>query len=63
MSQAEGIKPYYVFNDNQMMDLIRKSPSNLEELMTVSGFGPTKAEKYGPALLEILTRHRRNMAH
>lgn len=60
-SQAEGIKPYYVFNDSQMMDLIRKLPSSQEELMTVSGFGQTKAEKYGPAILEILARHPRGM--
>lgn len=53
-SRAEGIKPYYIFNDAQMMDLIEKRPKTKEELLQVSGFGKIKIEKYGSYILEIL---------
>ena len=53
-SREENIKPYYIFNDAQMQDLIAKNPQNIEDLQTVAGFGKVKAEKYGDAILAIL---------
>lgn len=53
-SRAENKKPYMIFNDAQMMDLIEKKPQDKEELQQVSGFGAVKAEKYGDAIIEIL---------
>lgn len=54
-SREEKIKPYFIFNDAQMADLIEKAPKNQEDLLTVSGFGPVKVKKYGEAILQILT--------
>ena len=56
-SRKENIKPYCIFNDNQMNDLIQKSPTDKNALLNVSGFGPVKTEKYGDAILEILKKH------
>lgn len=53
-SQKEKLKPYYIFNDAQMEDLISKNPKTKEELLKVSGFGSVKAEKYGDEILKIL---------
>lgn len=53
-ARTEKIKPYYIFNDAQMNDLIAKCPANKEELLTVSGFGPVKTEKYGDSIIKIL---------
>ncbi len=54
-SKYENIKPYYIFNDMQMNDLIEKNPKNEEELLQVSGFGKVKVEKYGKDILNILS--------
>lgn len=53
-SRQEKVKPYCIFNDAQMLDLIEKNPKDKEQLCQVSGFGPVKAEKYGDGILEIL---------
>lgn len=53
-SRKENIKPYYIFNDAQMQDLIIKNPKTKEELCQVSGFGQVKAEKYGEQIIAIL---------
>lgn len=53
-SRQEKVKPYFIFNDAQMADLIEKNPKDKTELCQVSGFGPVKAEKYGDVILEIL---------
>jgi hypothetical protein len=53
-SRSEGLKPYFIFNDAQMEELIVKNPKTKEELMSISGFGQVKAEKYGEEILKIL---------
>ena len=58
-SRQEKVKPYFIFNDTQMADLIEKNPKDKEELCQVSGFGPVKAEKYGEEILGILEKWRK----
>lgn len=53
-SRKEHCKPYYIFNDMQMEELIVRNPQNRKELLEVAGFGNVKVEKYGDAILEIL---------
>ena len=54
-SKEEGIAAYYIFNNNQMEDIIAKLPKTKAELITCNGFGPAKAEKYGDAIIKIIT--------
>ena len=58
-SRQEKIRPYFIFNDAQMEDLLEKNPKNKAELCQVSGFGTVKAEKYGDEILEILRKVKR----
>lgn len=53
-SRQEKIKPYFIFNDAQMEDLIEKNPRSKEALCQVAGFGKVKADKYGEEILKIL---------
>lgn len=55
-SRKEGVKPYYIFNDAQMNDLLEKTPKNKEGLLNVSGFGNVKVEKYGDMIIEIINK-------
>ena len=57
-SKEEGVKPYYIYNDKQLKELMAKMPKNLVELQEVSGFGQVKAKKYGTALIAILNEYR-----
>lgn len=52
--RKEKIKPYFIFNNEQMNDLIEKGPRTKDELMQIKGFGAVKAEKYGDAILKCL---------
>lgn len=56
-SRKEKVKPYIIFSDAQMNDLIRKNPKSKEELLRVSGFGNIKVEKYGNMILKILSNN------
>lgn len=52
-SREEKVKPYFIFNNAQMEDLIAKHPTTEAELLKVSGFGVKKVEKYGKEILDI----------
>lgn len=54
ISREEKIKPYFLFNDAQLNDLISKSPINKEQLLNVHGFGEVKVKKYGDDIITII---------
>lgn len=53
-SRQEKIKPYFIFNDTQMMDIISRMPKTKDNLLGITGFGNAKVEKYGEEILTIL---------
>ena len=56
-SREENIKPYYIYNNLQLKDLIVKMPKTIQEIQLVDGFGEWKAKKYGCDILEILNKY------
>jgi hypothetical protein len=52
--REENIKAYYIFNDNQMNELIEKKPQTPYQLKNVAGFGDAKVEKYGSDIISII---------
>lgn len=55
-ARKDGLSPYIVAYDRSLRQVARERPSNLEELQAIQGFGPAKASKYGPELLEVLAK-------
>ena len=55
ISKNEGIKPFMIFNNETMEELIVNRPKNLEELKNIKGFGTVKCEKYGTDLVKIMS--------
>lgn len=53
-SREEKIKAYFIFNNNQIEELISRHPRTIEELLVISGFGKVKVDKYGENILKIL---------
>lgn len=56
-SSEENVKPYFIYNNNQLKDLILKMPRNKEELKLVKGFGEVKANKYGDDIIDIMGKY------
>lgn len=56
-SRKENIKPYFIFNNAQLEDLVKTCPKNKQELLTVNGFGPAKCDKYGDEILKIINQY------
>jgi len=55
-AKAAGVPAFFVLNDAGLIDLCRKRPRTMQELMRVSGIGVKKAEAYGAEMLAALRR-------
>src|SRR5271157_33658 len=53
------VPAYIVLSDAALADLCRKQPSNLRELLGVTGIGERKAEQYGSELFATLEAYRK----
>ncbi len=54
VARRQGVPAYVVLHDRTLTELAARRPADLHELQTVPGIGPSKLDRYGKALLEIL---------
>ncbi|WP_092916596.1 DNA helicase RecQ [Agrococcus baldri] len=54
-AKEQSVPAYVVFNDKTLAAIAERRPATLVELSTVSGVGESKLERYGDAVLEVLS--------
>ncbi|MCP1101728.1 ATP-dependent DNA helicase RecQ [Aequitasia blattaphilus] len=54
IANEEGVPPYMVFSDKTLTLMSRMLPKTKQEMLTISGVGEFKFEKYGERFLEVL---------
>ncbi len=54
-ARTDGVPAYVVLHDATLRELAAARPASIGELAGVKGFGPTRIERYGDELLELLT--------
>ena len=59
LSTREGVKPYNIFTDNIIIDIVNKLPENNEELKKIEGLGEEKIIKYGAFIKTIIRDYKR----
>ena len=55
VAQSADVPAFVVFTDATLTAIAEARPSSLEELATLAGVGPSKLERYGEAVLAVLT--------
>ena len=53
-AREQGVPAYIVFNNRTLAALAAQHPTTHDELLQVSGIGPTKAERYGADILDLI---------
>jgi len=53
-SQELNQKPYFIFNNDVLSELIIQLPKTKEDLLKISGFGETKVNNFGDELLTLI---------
>ncbi len=54
IARAENLPPYLIFSDKTLIDMCVKLPMNREEMLSVTGVGEAKYEKYGEKFLNYI---------
>ncbi len=60
LAKMQGVPSFVIFSDATLTAMCRYMPTNKEELLTVSGVGNVKAEKYGRKFLAAINEFRNN---
>jgi DNA helicase-2/ATP-dependent DNA helicase PcrA len=55
-ARADAVAPFIVFHDSAIEAIADRRPGTIAELRRVPGVGPTKLDRYGAEILEIVTR-------
>ena len=58
IADEAGVPLHYILNNDTLAELARHRPTTREELLTIKGIGPVKAERFGVTLLEIVAAAR-----
>jgi ATP-dependent DNA helicase RecQ len=54
-AKAQGVPAYVILHDKTLHELAARQPVSPDELLDVPGIGQAKAERYGAALLALIT--------
>jgi ATP-dependent DNA helicase RecQ len=57
VSKAEEVPPYVVASDRTLREVALLRPRTIAQLQQAHGIGPTKAERYGEGLLDVIREH------
>lgn len=55
LSKAEGVKPFMIFSDATLLDMVDKEPFTLGDMANVKGVGDMKLKKYGNQFLKAIS--------
>lgn len=55
--KEDAVPAYVIFHDSTLGEIAATKPTTLGQLATIPGVGSTKLDRYGPALLEVISKH------
>lgn len=53
-SKELNIKPYFIFNNEQLDELISSTPKSIEDLKKLKGFTDNNCSSYGEDIINII---------
>lgn len=62
IAREEKVPAFVIFSDATLVDMCQKHPYTTEELLSVSGVGQVKLERYGERFLQLLCQKERKTA-
>lgn len=57
IADEQGIPPYVVFSDRTLRDMAAHQPRSAEAMLTISGIGEVKLQRYGGQFLRLIDRY------
>lgn len=57
LAEEHNVPPYLIFHDATLKEMLDIMPMSRSELLTITGVGERKMEKYGADFVEIICRY------
>ena len=57
LADEQGVPPYVVFSDKTLVELSLLKPTTRDEMLTVSGIGEVKLDRYAEPFLKVIARY------
>jgi ATP-dependent DNA helicase RecQ len=57
LADEQGVPPYIIFGDATLIQMARDKPSDEDALLSITGVGQSKREKYGEAFLKAIAEY------
>lgn len=57
IADEHDVPPFVVFSDATLADMANKLPTNQRDMLSVSGVGETKLQRYGHSFLKVIESH------
>ncbi|SMC34047.1 DNA helicase RecQ [Polynucleobacter kasalickyi] len=54
LAHEQGVPPYVIFHDSTLLEMMKLTPTNLEQFKRLNGVGQAKLEKYGRQFIEVI---------
>ena len=58
LAEEDGVPVYAVATNQQLAEMVQQKVFSITELQKIGGFGKSKVDRYGEALLNLLKSHR-----
>jgi ATP-dependent DNA helicase RecQ len=56
-ASAQKVPPYVIASDRSLREIAAERPKTVDDLLGIHGIGPSKAKRYGKALLKVVLEH------
>ncbi|QOR67979.1 HRDC domain-containing protein [Cytobacillus suaedae] len=57
LSRELNVKPYYIFTNRILENLVEKKPVTIQQLIEIEGFGHKKTQEFGKEIISIIQRN------
>ena len=57
IADEQNVPPYVIFHDSTLIEMAEQRPLRLHEMLSITGVGEVKLDRYGDAFLEVIRQH------
>ena len=57
LAEEYDVPPYVIFHDATLQEMLELQPMSRMDMLTITGIGESKLEKYGGDFIEVISRH------
>jgi ATP-dependent DNA helicase RecQ len=62
LAREQGVPPYVIFHDSTLQEMVRATPTTLDQFSRIGGVGQAKLERYGEHFIEAIQENLVNPA-